>query len=294
MRKCIVFIVSIYCSLHCIENNNVNDIVLIPQQWDAEKYDQGNTLQTNSFLYFLHYNKIIIEDRDILDAGCGTGKIAAQLAATAKSIHCIDACSNMIAKAHINCKNIPNISFEQCFVENFKSDKKYQLVIISSAFHWFQYKEMALQRMYESLEENGELFADILTNDAPIPLNLMVLLEMQRDNPIIQEHFQKYPLNTFGSSYPSLDELTAMFNKIGFNILKAELQPFDSIMTETEFRQLQFPIIKSRPGFKDLPDEKFTAMFEDFIQRCLAKLKTTDDGKYYYPFTTRIIHAQKK
>lgn len=294
MRKCILFILSIYSLMHCIENSNGNDIILIPYPWDAEKYDQGNTLQTNSFLYFLYYNTIIINDRDILDAACGTGKIAAQLAKIAKSIHCFDACSNMIAKAHINCKNIPNISFEQCFVENFKSDKKYQLVIMASAFHWFQHKEIALQRMYESLEENGELFADILTNDSPTPLNLTVLLEMQHDNPTIQELFQKYPLNSFGSSYPSLDELTAMLNKTGFDIIKTELQSFDSIMTETEFRQLQFPIIKSRPGFNNLPDEKFNVMFEEFIQRCLAKLQKIDDEKYYYPFTTRIIHAQKK
>ncbi len=294
MRKYIIFILSIYSSLYCMEKSNVNDIILIPPIWNAEEYDKGNTLQTNAFLHFINKNKIIVQNCNILDAGCGTGKIAAKLAETAKFIHGFDACNDMITRARQNYKHISNVSFEQCFAEKFKSDKKYQLAIMSSCFHWFQNKEMALQRVHESLDKNGELFADILTNDCPTPLNLIVFLLMSNDNVTMQEHFLKYPVNTFGSSYPSLDELKATLNKTGFDILKTELQSFDSIMTESEFRQLQFPIVKSRPGFNDLSNEKFNAMFEDFINRCLTKLKKTDDGKYNYPFTTRIIHARKK
>jgi len=268
-------------------------ILLELREWNANKYDKYRSVQNKGFLHFLKENKIIIENRTILDAGCGPGRIAAQLAQKARSVHGFDASNNMITLAQRNYEHIPNVTFEQCFAETFTSREHYQLVIMSSCLDWLEYKEMALRRMYDSLEFNGEFFGDIHTRQDPTPLNLTVFNEMCNDIMEIQNHFKDYPSNHCDSSYPSLNELKIMLRNTGFDIIKAEIQSFDYCMTKEEFTQCQLPIVKKKPGVSTIPLEQFNKFFEIFINRCLSKLKKNNDNTYTYPFTTTIVHARK-
>src|SRR4030095_9617245 len=293
MKNYIILILSIYSPLQYCMEKQIEDIKLELREWDAKSYDEGNWLQTNAFLHFLKNNKIITENRTILDAGCGTGKIAARLAKKARSVHGFDASNNMITVARINHKNITNVTFEQCFAEEFTSQKLYQLGIMSSCFHWFQNKEKALQRIYKSLEIDGEFFADIHTTQDPVPLNLTVFNEMKNDITAVQEYFNNYPSKPCDNSYLSLNELKEMLCNTGFDIIKAEIQSFNCIMTKKEFRKFQLPIAKSRPGIKNIPEATFNKFFAIFIDRCLSKLEKSNNNTYKYPFTTTIVHARK-
>jgi len=269
------------------------DIQLELREWDAKAYNKGNSLQTNAFLHFLEINKIIIENRTVLDAACGPGRIAARLAQKAHHVHGFDASNNMITLAQKNYEHIRNVTFEQCFAETFTSPKLYQLGIMSSCFHWFQKKEMALQHMYNSLEFDGEFFADIHTTQDPMPLNLTVFNEMNNEIMEVQNYFKNYPSSHCDSSYPSLDELKRMLYIMGFDIIKAEIQSFDYLMTKKEFKQFQLPIVKSKPGVNKMPNELFKKFFPLFIERCLSKLEKVHNDTYKYPFTTTIVHARK-
>jgi len=273
--------------------NQPGSIKLELHEWNANEYDKYRLVQNKGFLHFLKENKIIIKDRTILDAGCGPGRIAAQLAQKARNVHGFDASNNMITLARKKYEYIANVTFEQCFVETFTSREHYQLVIMSSCLDWLQYKEMALRRMYDSLEFNGEFFGDIHTSQDPTPLNLTVFNEMCNDIMEIQNHFKNYPSSHCDSSYPSLDELKIMLRSTGFDIIKAEIQSFDYRMTKKEFTQCQLYIVKNKPGVSTMPLEQFNKFFEVFINRCLSKLKKNNDNTYIFPFTTTIVHARK-
>jgi ubiquinone/menaquinone biosynthesis C-methylase UbiE len=263
------------------------------REWNAKAYDKGHSIQTKAFLHFLKENTIIIKNRTILDAACGPGRIAAQLAQQARSVHGFDASNNMITLAQKNYKHITNVSFEQRFAETFTSPQLYQLGIMSSCFHWFQNKKMALQCMYNSLAPDGEFFADIYTTQDPMPLNLTVFNEMCHDIMEIQDHFKNYSSNDCDCSYPSLDELKITLRSTGFDIIKAEIQSVDYCMTKEEFTQFQCPIVKSKRGVGKMSLEQFNKFFEVFINRCLSKLKKNNDNTYTFPFTVTIVHARK-
>src|SRR5690606_31544086 len=122
---------SIILFLHCIEQDNQT-----PREWNAAEYAQENALQYKSALYFLAHNNIHIKNKRILDVACGTGEISAFLAQQAELVDGFDASNNMIewAQNHIiSEKN--NISFTQSCVEDFYTDKQYDLATMFFCFH---------------------------------------------------------------------------------------------------------------------------------------------------------------
>jgi trans-aconitate methyltransferase len=291
MKKYVILALSLSFSLHCMETQITTRK---PREWNAQAYDEGNKLQTDAFLYFLQTNNIETKNKTILDVGCGTGKIAAQLAEKATHIHGFDASKNMIDFAQNKYSYIHNLSFEHCFAEDFSSSKKYQLALASFCMHWFEDRKQAFQRINDSLEPNGELFGPIRISDNPEPIHFTVFMEML---PIIQEICPSASNTTAsdlsGSTYPSSQELIHMLKETNFEIINIEEQSFEYTMTEDEHRKLQWPIFSSRPIVKNIPEELISQLFEDFMNRYMKHYKKIDDEKFLGKIITTIVHAYK-
>jgi len=295
MRKHLILAFSLYAPLHCMEQPLItHKSDREPREWDAQAYDEGNKLQTSTFLHFLKTYNIKTEQLTILDVGCGTGKITAQLAEKATHIHGFDASKNMIDFARNKYGHLKNVSFEHAFAEDFTSPNLKQLALASYCIHWFEDKKQAFQRIHDSLEIGGEFFATIKTSDNPLPMNLIVATEMM---PLVETMVSfatgKSLLELIGSSYPSHEEFNAMLCETGFEIIKSEEQSFDCIMDEDELRKLQWPIVSSRPIVKYIPDIFVQSLFENFMNRYIEKLPKTNNGKFLEKIFTTIIHARK-
>lgn len=273
-----------------------------PREWPAQEYDNGNTLQTTTFLNFLKTNNIQIKDKFILSVGCGTGKIENILAKDAQWIHGFDASKNMIDFAQDKHGKVENLSFEHCFAEDFQSPLNYQLAIASFCLHWVEHKKQAFQRINENLELHGELFGTVQTSDNPTPTNLIVAQEMM---PLFQETVksvtnQELPeLNNktmqaiIGSSYPSHEEFNTMLRETGFEIIKSKEEWYTCTMNRDELTNLQRPIFSSRPLIKDLPGEIKEKLFIEFITRYINKLEKIGEDSFLDKHSTTIIHARK-
>ena len=301
MKKYIILFLAIN-SLNSMEQQIIKRE---PREWNAQAYDEGNSLQTNTFLQFIKENNIKIENKDILSAGCGTGRIENILAEKAKHIHGFDASKNMIDFAQNKYGHIKNLSFEHCFAEDFKSQKLYQLALASFCLHWVEDKKLAFQRINDSLEVGGEFFGTVQTLDNPQPIDLKIAAEMM---PSIQEAIkslnnQAFPnLNThntnntqaiLGSSYLSHEEFNTLLKETGFEIIKSEEQCYHNIMSKSELEKLYWPIFISRPFIKVLPEEKIKVLFDDFITRYISKIEKHDDSSFFNKHFTTLIHARK-
>ena len=273
-----------------------------PREWNAQEYNNGNTLQTTTFLNFLKTNNIEIKDKIILSAGCGTGKVENILAEKAEHIHGFDASKNMIDFAQDKYKHVGNLSFEHCFAEDFQSPKRYQLALASFCLHWVEDKKQAFQRINDGLELHGELFGTVQTSDNPTPTNLIVAKEMM---PLFQETVKSITnkelpdLNNksmqaiIGSSYPSHEEFNTMLLETGFEIIKSEEEWYTCTMSTDELTKLQLPIFSSRPLIKDLPGEIKQKLFTEFITRYINKLEKIGEDSFLDKHSTTIIHARK-
>ena len=282
---------------HLLHDVKETQIAREPREWDAQAYDEGNTIQTEAFLQFVATNKIDITNRTILDIGCGTGKIAARLATKAARIHGFDASKNMIERAQHNFGNIENLSFEQCFAEDFSSSKLYQLAMASFCIHWFCNQKQAFQRIHGSLEHGGDFFATVQTRDNPTPPGLIAAQEMVEGmtiNKAYKYFAGKDLIDLTECTLPSAEEVKNMLESIGFTILKSKQQFYSLPMTKDEVIKTERPIVFSRPIMKYIPNMFAESLFNDYIDIYLSKLEKVDDDKYLEQIITTIIHARKK
>jgi ubiquinone/menaquinone biosynthesis C-methylase UbiE len=268
-----------------------------PREWDAQAYDEGNTIQTKAFLTFLEKNKIETEKRTILDVGCGTGKIAAQLSEKATHVYGFDASKNMIEQAQKNFGHINNLSFEHCFAEDFTSPRLHKLAIASFCIHWFENQKQAFQHIHDSLEHNGDFFATVQTSNNPTPLELIAAQEMIEKMSISKAYkwfTDKNFIDLTACTLPSTEELTHMLEETGFTILQSEEQSFFLAMTKDEIIKMERPVVFSRPIMKYIPDMLIEPFFNDYISLYLSKLKKVSHDTYLETIITTIVHAQKK
>jgi trans-aconitate methyltransferase len=300
MKKFIIILLYVMNNINGMEQQQI--VKREPHKWNPKAYEEGNRLQTTTFLNFLKPYDVNFEGKEILSAGCGTGKIENILKEKAKHIHGFDASKDMIDFAQNKYGHINNLSFEHCRAEDFQSQKRYQLAIASFCIHWFDDKKQAFQRINDALELHGELFGTIQTSDNPTPSNLIAFMETM---PSIQKAYksilnQDLPDLTMenikenlGVSYPSHKECNAMLQETDFEIIKSEEAFYLSIMSEDELTKLQWPIFSSRPFIQPLPDDIKKQLFQEFITHCISKTEKIDHNQFFEKHYTTIIHARK-
>jgi len=105
--------------------------------------------------FFSHYS--FIGNEEVLDIGCGDGKITASLATQipAGKIIGIDSSDSMINYAREYYKDQKNISFEHVDVQAISYQKKFDLIVSSFCLQWVPDKKLAFHKITEALKPNG-------------------------------------------------------------------------------------------------------------------------------------------
>lgn len=266
-------------------------------EWNAQAYAQGNTFQEIASLHFLQDSGIVLENKKILDIGCGTGNITAKIAETAKKIHGIDASKNMIEYAQEYYGNIQNISFEHSFAENFNTKKKYDLALSFFCLHWIQDKQKTLEKINLSLKTNGEFFGTHNSTSDPISLSLTVLQEMIPGFSYIYSFFKTMNWIEIGGYFIISDEkFQELLSATGFELISYEQKSFDIIMSRKDMENTIRPVLMSRPFIQKIPEKIREWFFKAFIDTTTKKLTQQEDGNYIIPeatWGTKIFHARK-
>jgi trans-aconitate 2-methyltransferase len=125
-------------------------------RWDAQHYKQHS--QTQQMLGMDAIAKIDFRgDECVLDVGCGDGRITAAIAKKVShgSVLGIDASKNMITEAQKSFGDVKNLTFQCIDSVKFSSDKKFDVVVSFSAFHWIKDQIGALKNIYHHLKPGG-------------------------------------------------------------------------------------------------------------------------------------------
>jgi trans-aconitate methyltransferase len=93
----------------------------------------------------------------ILDLGCGTGQLTAQLASTGATVWGIDADATMIAKAQ---QNYPHLKFEQADARNFQVEAPVDAIFSNAMLHWVKEPELAIECISRALKPGGRLVVE--------------------------------------------------------------------------------------------------------------------------------------
>jgi trans-aconitate methyltransferase len=127
------------------------------EQWNANVYQQ-------SYSFVWQYGKDLLGMLDpqpgerILDVGCGTGQLTAEIAQTGAEVLGIDASEAMVAQAR---GNFPELRFEQRDVRDLPFQAEFDGVFSNAVLHWVQPPERAAACMSRALKPGGRLVVEM-------------------------------------------------------------------------------------------------------------------------------------
>ena len=101
---------------------------------------------------------ILLENSNVLDIGCGTGRLAAHLSESVNQWCGLDIDSESIELAKLNLKKLKledRVTFKVGSFLNIPFDQKFDIAISSNSLHFEDNKEGAFKNVYNSLNSGG-------------------------------------------------------------------------------------------------------------------------------------------
>lgn len=126
-------------------------------RWDTVSYDEGH-----SFVF--EYGKDVVDllepkaGERILDLGCGTGHLSAQIAEAGADVVGIDASEEMIRTArqtHADCE------FIHADARSFSFEMPFDAVFSNAALHWIPEQDAVLELISDALTPDGRFVAEL-------------------------------------------------------------------------------------------------------------------------------------
>lgn len=132
------------------------------QNWEADDYDDGH-----GFVY--EYGGDVVDLLDpqpgerVLDLGCGTGHLTAEIADRGAEPLGIDAAAEMIEQAR---ENYPELEVRHADAREFTAEEEFDAVLSNAALHWIPGEDhgIVLERVRDALGPDGRFVAEMGSN----------------------------------------------------------------------------------------------------------------------------------
>jgi trans-aconitate methyltransferase len=176
--------------------------------WDASLYQDQH-----SFVW--RYGANLLEllapqpGERILDVGCGTGQLTADIARSGARVTGLDSSADMVAGAH---KNYPELTFVLGNAAGFDFAEPFDAVFSNAALHWVKDADGAVASIARALRPGGRFVAELggKGNIATVQAALRAVL-----GPIADEQSPWY--------YPSIGEYAPILERHGLEVRNASL-----------------------------------------------------------------------
>jgi trans-aconitate methyltransferase len=176
--------------------------------WDATRYQDKH-----SFVW--RYGADLLDllapqpSERILDVGCGTGQLTAEIARRGAQVVGLDRSTDMLAEAQ---KNFPDLSFVLGDAARFDFDQPFDAVFSNAALHWVKDAEGAVGSIARALRPGGRFVAEFggHGNIALVQAALRAVLGPSAD--------EKSPWY-----YPSVGEYAPILERHGLEVRHASL-----------------------------------------------------------------------
>ena len=125
-------------------------------EWNAKLYDTKH-----DFVWKYGSDVVSLLDPQagerILDLGCGTGHLTAQIAESGARVSGVDRSAGMVAAARLA---YPNLKFEIADARNLPFQGEFDAVFSNATLHWIHEPELVLQGVWKALRAGGRFVAE--------------------------------------------------------------------------------------------------------------------------------------
>ena len=196
----------------------------------------------------------------ILDLGCGTGQLAAQISQSGAEVVGIDNSESMISKAK---QNYPHIDFRVGDATNFRCERPFDAVFSNAVLHWIKESESVVACISKALKSNGRFIAEF--GGKGNMSNFISTLEST-----LKEF--GYDCNNLSPwSFPSIGEYATLLEKHGFHVSSAQQFSRPTPLESGERGFHNWVRMLGKAWLEVLPDSKI----DEFLDRCALKIRDT-------------------
>ena len=128
-----------------------------PKVWNAPEYQQSHS-------YIWQYGADLLELLDpqpgeiILDVGCGTGHLTAEIARSGAGVVGVDSSADMVRTAS---QNFPDITFLQADARSLSFEQPFDAVFSNAVLHWIKEADEVLDSITRCLKPGGRIVAEM-------------------------------------------------------------------------------------------------------------------------------------
>lgn len=180
--------------------------ILQKDHWNPSLYDAKHAF-VSEFGSSLIDDLAPKEGEKILDAGCGTGDLAFQIATAGALVTGIDSSEKMIAKAK---EKYPHLPFFVKDITKLDFHDEFDAVFSNATLHWVKPPEKALINIYNSLKKGGRFVAEFGGKG-----------NVQKITQELFAQIQKAGIKNSLSSpwyFPSIGEYASLMEQAGFRV----------------------------------------------------------------------------
>lgn len=291
MKKIVLsltFALSIVSPLLCMEQEQAQK-----QQWDGDEYDKNSQMQYESAMSIVRTLPIPTDD-EILDLGCGTGRVSVELARRAAqgSVHAVDASESQIARASKQWKEQQNLTFEVVDGQNLPFQNRFKRLVSFHAIHWMPDQQGVFNGCFRSLRPGGQLICSLSAKDPEFALKLAFIKTAQQEKWAMLRK-----VDPDAQAYPQ-DKATVenMLQTSGFGNVEVKERVLNYKFTPDDFKKFHHSLMG---GYKDFAKLKETQpelvwnLVVDLVTNYQTIVPLDDEGKLTYNVKGLFVTAQK-
>lgn len=258
--------------------------------WNAKDYEKNSQAQ-QKWARELIANLNLTGVEDILDLGCGDGKVTAEIAGLVGdgSVVGVDNSMQMIelAKEKYPQNLHPNLSFQVMDASDLSFENCFDLVFSNAALHWVKNHKPVVEGLYKSLRVGGKILLRMGgKGDAAGILSIMDELKASDQWAQYFTEFE-FPFTFFG-----VDDYQALLRESGFSIIRVELIPKD--MTHDGKSGLEAWVRTTwLPYTQRIPNHKREMFIEEVAAKYLDNVPLAADGKAHVAMVMIEVEAEK-
>ncbi|MDD5227501.1 MAG: methyltransferase domain-containing protein [Methylococcales bacterium] len=258
--------------------------------WNAQDYEKNSQAQQKWGQEVIA--KLNLKGtEDILDLGCGDGKVTIEIAQLVSngSVIGVDNSSQMIALAieKYPKNEYPNLSFQVMDASALSFENCFDVAFSNAVLHWVKNHKPVVDGVYKSLKVGGKILLRMGgQGDAE---GIISIMNEVRSSDKWVHHFTEFK---FPFTFMEVEDYQVLLKEAGFSTIRVELLPKD--MTHDGKSGLAGWIRTTwLPYTQRIPKEQQEEFIEEVVTKYLDKVPLSSDGKAHVAMVMIEVEAEK-